>query len=174
MRIKHNYYLNDKKTTVSLPWQSHNNNPLWQWLKTTVQSGVGIRSSVFRANRLFFVIKRSKDQFDLTVKKIKSPPSIIFKDQRDWFDHVQSFSKINEIDSITVNLFQRSTRAIRSRSLFFKDRKDRKIEDRKIEFPTLSTVSPRWWASSISRLWTPWTEVRLPAPASAPTPWQPP
>ena len=45
--------------------------------------------------------------------------------------------KIDKIDSITVDLFQRSTRSIRSRTIFFKDRKDQKIEDRKIEFPTL-------------------------------------
>ena len=41
-----------------------------------------------------------------------------------------------------VDLFKRLTRAIRSWSIFFKDRKDRKIEDRKIEdrkieFPNL-------------------------------------
>ena len=114
------------KKTVSLPWQSHNNNPLWQWLKTTVQSGVGIQSSVFRANQ---------------------SRSIFFKDQRERFNPGQYYLKIEKLERL-------------------------KIE--RLNSQQYSTVSPRWWASSISRLWTPWTEKSLPAPASAPTPWQPP
>ena len=48
-----------------------------------------------------------------------------------------SFSKIDESDSITIDLFKRSTRAIQSWSIFLKDQKDRRIENRKIKFPTL-------------------------------------
>ena len=38
-----------------------------------------------------------------------------------------------------VDLFKRLTGSIRSLSIFLKDRKDRMIKDRKIEFPTLPT-----------------------------------
>ena len=58
-----------------------------------------------------------------------------------------SFSKIDESDRSywsfdlrsfdLCNLFQRSTREIQSRSIFFKDQKDRKIEDQQIKFPNL-------------------------------------
>ena len=66
------------------------------------------------------------------VKKIKSLPSILKKDRRDRFTHGRSFEKIdgrsfekvNESDSITVDLFL----------------KIEKIEDRKIEFPNLVII----------------------------------
>ena len=53
---------------------------------------------------------------------------LFFKDRQDRFAQGQSFSKIDGIDSLKVDLFQRSTRAIRSRSIFLKEKKDRKIE----------------------------------------------
>ena len=64
---------------------------------------------------------------------------IFFKDWHDWFDDGWSFSKIDMIDSISVNLFQRLTRSIWSWSIFFRDQKDQKdgrSKDQKIEFPT--------------------------------------
>ena len=56
--------------------------------------------------------------------------SIVFFIERskERFYHGRSFSRINEIDLITVNLF--------------KDQKDQKSEDRKIEFPTLIFLGP--------------------------------
>ena len=77
--------------------------------------------------------------------------SIFFKDWQDWFDHSRSFSKINKSESIPsifkkdwrgkidksdliiVDLFKRLTKVIWSWSIFFKDQKDQKIKDRKIE-----------------------------------------
>ena len=91
-------------------------------------SGLGIWSSVFRSNRSFFVIARS-----IWSRKISNLPMIFFKDWWDRFAHGQSFLKINGIDSLTVNLFKRLMIAIFSWLIFFKDRKDQKIEDHKIK-----------------------------------------
>ena len=58
------------------------------------------------------------------MKTIESLPSISFKDRRDKFAHDRSFYKIDGIsasDSITVDLFKRSARAISSQSIFLKD-----------------------------------------------------
>ena len=80
----------------------------------------------------------SKDWFAREKDQI-TPANHFFKDRHhDRFAQSQSFFKINGIDSITVDLFKRSTRAI------FKDWKDRKIKDQKlkdgkIKFPTLPT-----------------------------------
>ena len=64
-------------------------------LTSADKSGLGIWSLVFLSNPLFFV------------KKIKSQPSIFFKDWWDWF--------------ALFDLFQRSTRVIWSHSIFLKD-----------------------------------------------------
>ena len=69
--------------------------------------------SDFRSNCLFFVIERSIWSW----KRIELLLSIFCKDRQYWFAHGRSFLKIDRIDSITVNLFQRSTRSIRSRSI---------------------------------------------------------
>ena len=56
------------------------------------------------------------------------------------------FSKIDESNSITVNLFKRLLRVIQALSIFLKDRKDQKIKDwkkdHKVEFPTLHDMHP--------------------------------
>ena len=84
--------------------------------------GLGIRS--------FDRIDRFCDRkIDSIGKKIKSLLSFFFK--------------VGGIDSIKINLFKSSTIAIRSWSIFFKDRKDLKIEDRKVEFPTLTLLLKR-------------------------------
>ena len=109
------------------------------------EAGWVIRSSVFRSNQQFLW---SKDRFYREKDLIDSLTVDLFKDRRDRFDHgrsilkiekierakierlksnrfahSRSFLKIDGIDSITVDLFKRSTRAIRSRSIYFKDRK---------------------------------------------------
>ena len=63
----------------------------------------------FSNELLVFVIERSKDRFD---------------HEKDRIAHGRT---------ITVDLFKRLTRVIRSGSIFFKDRRERKIEDLKIE-----------------------------------------
>ena len=67
-------------------------------------SGLGIRSSVFRANRSFFGIERAKDWFNCEKSESLLLP----------------FLKIDGIDSLRVALFLRSTRAIQSRWSSFK------------------------------------------------------
>ena len=57
-------------------------------------------------------------------KKIESLLLIFLKDQLDRFAHGRSFLKNDRIDSLIVDLFQRSTRSICSRSLFLKERQD--------------------------------------------------
>ena len=117
------------------------------------RSGLEIRSSVFWSNRSSFVIERSIDRFNLEKdwqeridhvnllkrSKIEGSDSIF------WHKKGGKLSKTYEsivfcdrpIDSILKmieSIFRkRSTRSIQSRSIFFKDWKDRKIEDRRIE-----------------------------------------
>ena len=64
----------------------------------------------FSIELLVFVIERLKDRID---------------HEKDRIAHGRT---------ITVDLFKRLTRVIRSGSIFFKDRRERKIEDRKIKF----------------------------------------
>ena len=64
----------------------------------------------FSIELLVFVIERLKDRFD---------------HEKDRIAHGRT---------ITDDLFKRLTRVIQSGSIFFKDRRERKIEDRKIKF----------------------------------------
>ena len=108
-----------------------------------------IRST--RVNRSRWSLKKIKDrreqfEFALLAKKLKrggnckktyeymvwerfaqitskSISSLFFKDRRDWIVLVWSFSKIDESQSLTVDLFKRSTRAIWSWSIFSKDQR---------------------------------------------------
>ena len=107
--------------------------------------GLGIWSSVIDRINIFMW---SKDQkINSIVKKIESFPSIFFKDRQDrrakidgsikrgkHLKHTKNTFFLDQIDRIlwskdqkiylnTVDLFKRSTRAIRSHSIFFKDLK---------------------------------------------------
>ena len=113
--------------------------------------GLGIWSSVLdRINSFMW----SKDwKIKSIVKKIESFPSIFFKDRQDrrakidgsikrgkhlkhtkntfFLDQIARilWSKDQKIYLITVDLFKRSTRAIRTRSILLKERKQRKMKD---------------------------------------------
>ena len=114
-----------------------------------LSSGLGIQSSVFWSNRYFCdqkiersnrSWKRSKsedqrDQFTLLVEKGENLRQICFLSESLVFcsNLLQSranrsrrcFLKIDGIDSLKVDLFKRSTRAIRSWSIFLKDQRER-------------------------------------------------
>ena len=94
-------------------------------------SRVGNSIIFFWANRSFFVIERAKLRFHCEKSELLSSlfckdwrdwiwlihsRSLFFKDQRDWFAHGCSFLKINEMESLTVALFSRLTRAKIERS----------------------------------------------------------
>ena len=99
----------------------------------TLGWGLGFWSSV--CNRMDSFLTFCDRKIDSIMKKIELLTLIFFEDQRDWFAHSQSFSKIDRIDLITVDLFKRSMSAIQSRSIFFKIEKIKrlKIEISKIE-----------------------------------------
>ena len=72
-----------------------------------------------------------------TVKNISS----FFESERSR----RFFFKDRRVDSLTVNLFQRSTRPIRAWSIFLKiEKSERESKDQKIEFPILKKTDLRW------------------------------
>ena len=73
---------------------------------------------------------------------------LFWKERWQRFAHGRSFLKCDEVDSLTVALFWRATRANRSQLLFFKERK---CEDRKSEFPTLAMVFKFAFHSKVHR-----------------------
>ena len=105
-----------------------------------LESGLGIRSSVFRANRLFFVIERAIHLWKRANRSCRSlkrateqrAHSRLFLKATRVNRSRSLFLKSDESESLKVAFFERATRVNRSLSIFFKDRRERKCE-----FPTL-------------------------------------
>ena len=84
------------------------------------------------------------------MKKIESLPSIFLKDRRDQFNQNQFVLKIDRMNLLTVDLFKDRQERFDHVNLYFffkdwkdriiEDRKDQNIEDQNIEFPTLTKV----------------------------------
>ena len=106
------------------------------WTRSN-RSRRSLKRSKIDGRNSIFGIKREKTVKNIRKLSFLSIESLVLYVCVRKIDSIKAnfFQKIDEIDSITVDLFKKITRTIRTPSIFLK--KERKIEDWKIKFPTL-------------------------------------